>query len=83
MSSAIKLQYVSNEKGEVTAVQIPIEAWRAIEQKLESAEAQDWQGMSEEEITTVEAGLRDFEQGRAVTNDNLLERSRELRRKRA
>ncbi|WP_299984463.1 hypothetical protein [uncultured Pontibacter sp.] len=83
MTPAIKLQYVSNEKGEVTAVQIPIEAWRSIEQKLESAEQQDWQGMSVEEIAAVEAGLRDVEQGRTVTNDSLLQRSRELRKKRA
>lgn len=83
MSSAIKLQYVSNEKGEVTAVQIPIETWRSIERQLDRTEEQDWQGMSEDEIAAVEAGLRDFEQGRTVTNDSLLERSRELRRKRA
>lgn len=83
MSPAIKVQYVSNEKGEVTAVQIPIEAWRAIEQQMGKAEGQGWQGMSEDEIASVEAGLRDVEQGRTLTNDSLLEKSRELRRKRA
>lgn len=79
----MNVQFVSNESGKITAVQIPIQEWREIERKLKSVEAQEWQGVSAEEIAAIEAGTRDMEEGRVVPNEEVLLRSRELRKKRA
>ncbi|GAB2795223.1 hypothetical protein GCM10027275_45430 [Rhabdobacter roseus] len=32
----MNIQYVSNAKGEIMAVQLPLKAWREIEKKLEA-----------------------------------------------
>ena len=79
----MNVQFVSNESGKITAVQIPTQEWREIEHKLKSIEAQEWQGVSVEEIAAIEAGLKDFEEGRVVPNEAVLSRSRELRKNRA
>jgi len=79
----MNVQFVSNDKGEITAVQIPIEEWREISRRVNAAGAGEWQGVSAEEIAAIEAGLKDFEEGRVVPNEAVLLRSRELRKNRA
>ncbi|MCJ8165498.1 hypothetical protein MKJ04_11650 [Pontibacter sp. E15-1] len=79
----MNVQFVSDERGEITAVQIPIEAWREIERKIKAVDASEWQGVSNEEIAAIEAGDRDFAEGRTLSNEEVLLKSRALRKKRA
>ena len=79
----MNVQFVSNGEGRITAVQIPIKEWREIERKINSVDESEWQGISSEEIAAIEARVRDFQEGRTVPNEEVLLRSRELRKKRA
>lgn len=77
------VQFVSDGNGKITAVQIPIEAWQEIAHKIKSIDEQEWHGVTGEEIAAIEAGLKDIQEGRTVPNEEVLRRSRELRKSRA
>lgn len=72
------IQFVSNEKGEVTAVQVPIKEWQEIERKLKEKEQSEWKGITPEEIASIEAGLADVVAGRVVSHEEVRRRSQEL-----
>jgi predicted transcriptional regulator len=77
------IQFVSNEKGEVTAVQVPIKEWQEIERRLKEKGQSEWQDLTPEEIASIEVGLADVEAGRVVSHEEVRRRSRELLNKRS